>query len=77
MIVSGNTMAALGLMNQLDAVEYLGRFNRGFIKKFPNGSDIEYSIHPRFIAIMKENSFAGDDPDEDPYSHLHSFTGEC
>ena len=70
-------MAALGLMNKLDAAEYLGRFNRGFVKEFPNGSDVEYAIHPRFIAIMKEKSFAGDNPDEDPYNHLHSFTELC
>ena len=70
-------MASLGLINKLDAAEYLGRFNRGFVKEFPNGSDVEYAIHPRFIAIMKENSFAGDDPDEDPYSHLHSFIELC
>jgi hypothetical protein len=70
-------MAALGLMNKLDAVEYLGRFNRGFVKEFPNRSDAEYVIHPRFIAMMKENSFTGDDPNEDPYSHLHSFTELC
>jgi hypothetical protein len=70
-------MAALGLMNKLDAAEYLGRFNRGFVNEFTNGSDIEYLIHPRFIAIMKENSFAGLDPDDDPYSHLHSFSELC
>jgi hypothetical protein len=35
---------------------------------------VDYAIHPRFISIMKENSFAGDDPDENHYSHLHSFT---
>ena len=46
-------MAALGLMNKLDTAEYFGRFNRGFVKEFPNGSDVEYAIHPRLIAIMK------------------------
>ena len=70
-------MAALGLMNKLDTAEYLGRFNRGFVKEFPNGSDVEYAIHPRFISIMKEKSFAGDDRDEDPYNHLHFFTELC
>jgi hypothetical protein len=38
---------------------------------------VEYAIHPRFIDIMKEKSFAGDDPDEDPYNHLHFFTELC
>jgi hypothetical protein len=50
-------MASLGLMNKLDTAEYLGRFNRGFVKEFLNGSDVEYPIHPRFIAIMKEKVF--------------------
>jgi hypothetical protein len=70
-------MAALGLMNKLDAAKYPGRFNRGFVKEFPNGNDIDYSIHPCLIALMKERSFAGDGPDEDPYTHLHSFIELC
>jgi hypothetical protein len=38
---------------------------------------VEYVIHPHLIAIMKEKSFVGDDPDEDPYSILHLFTEFC
>jgi hypothetical protein len=67
-------MAALGLMDKFDTAEYLERFNQGFVKYLPNGSDVEYVIHPCFIAIMKEKSFVGDDPDEDPYNHLHFST---
>jgi hypothetical protein len=66
-------MVSLGLMNKLVTAEYLGRFNRGYVKEFSNGSDVEYAIHPCRIAIMKEKSFVGDDPDEDPYNHLHSL----
>ena len=39
--------------------------------------DVEYFIHPRLIALMNEKSFAGDDPDEDPYKHLTFFTELC
>jgi hypothetical protein len=51
-------MAALGLMNKLDTAKYLWMFNRGYVKEFPNGSDVQYVIHPHLIAIMQENSFA-------------------
>jgi hypothetical protein len=70
-------MTALGLMNKLDTAEYLRRFNRGYVKEFPNGSDVEYAIHPCLIAIMQEKKFAGDDPNEDPYIHLNFFTQLC
>jgi hypothetical protein len=34
---------------------------------------VQYVIHPHLIAIMQENSFAWDDPNEDPYNHLNSL----
>jgi hypothetical protein len=70
-------MAPVRLMNKVDIAEYLGRFNQGYVKEFPNGSDVECAIYPHLIAIMKENFFAADDPDEDPYNHLHFFIELC
>src|SRR3954470_14080685 len=70
-------MTALGLMNQLNAIKYLAKFNSGLVKELLSGSEPEYDVNPRFIAIIKEKTFAGDDPDEDPYTHLMHFTELC
>jgi hypothetical protein len=35
-------MTAVGLMNKLDAIEYLERFNRAFVKEFSSESTKEY-----------------------------------
>src|SRR3954467_15355174 len=70
-------MATLRLMNQLDAAEHLGKFNRGLAKEFSSGVEPQYEVNPRFIAIIKEKTLAGDDPDEDPYNHLMHFTVLC
>ena len=70
-------MASLRLMNQLDATKHLGKFNRGLVKEFPSGSELEYEVNPHFIAIINEKTFAGDHADEDPYTHLMHFTELC
>ena len=70
-------MIALRLMNKLDATEYLGRFNRAYMKEFLSESTKEYKVNPRLIAILHKQRFAGDDLDEDPYAHLNHFTEIC
>ena len=64
-------------MNQLDTTEYLGRFNRAYVKEFPSESTEEYEVNPHLIAILHKKRFAGDDLDEDPYAHLNHFTEIC
>jgi hypothetical protein len=39
------------LLQLVEVVDYNGS-DAEYVKEFPNGSDAEYEIHPRLIAIM-------------------------
>jgi hypothetical protein len=47
-------MTVLGLMNKLEATEYLERFNRAYVKESPSESTDEYEVSPRLTAILHQ-----------------------
>jgi hypothetical protein len=70
-------MTELGLMNKLDANEYLGRYKCSYKKKDPKDLKAHYEVNPHLLILLHKRKYAGDDIFEVPHEHLAYFEDIC